>query len=185
MKKKLLALVLAVALIFMYGCGTEQNSNSVKKSKKSTRTEQRKKSTSKKKSDTSKKKSESGENDPDDPANNDPTADTSKKNTTSQMEKKYIGTWEQQGLLMSDGSLDNSDGSTGTIVIKSDGTYRVNIKDMNGKATKESGKWSLNSKKKVVLGSLIMGINDDGYLLRYSGERDGKGFRLYYAFKKK
>lgn len=200
MKKKIIAMVLIAGLIFAYGCGSSGN-NSGSSSKKSTKaksqTEETQKSSS---SDSSSESSgssgsqsssqsssdtqQSGENDPGDAGNNDPTAETAKNNTVQQMKDKYVGSWTQKGLLMSDGSIDDSDGSTGSLTVRSDGTYTLSLKDSDGKTTETSGKWSVNSDKKLVVGSYTMGIDDNGYLLRDSGQRDGKGFHLYYAMKK-
>ncbi len=201
MKKKILAVVLIAGLIFMYGCGSSGGNS--KSSSKSGRSSKQTESTQKKSDNNSSSSSakngtgssssddsasassseQSGENDPGDAGNNDPTKETAQNNTVQQMKQKYIGSWEEKGLLMSDGSIDDSDGSSGTLTVKSDGTYTMSLTDSNGKTTETSGNWSINSDKKLVVGSYTMGIDDNGYLLRDSGQRDGKGFHLYYAFK--
>ncbi|MGN1382450.1 MAG: hypothetical protein ACI4W2_06485 [Eubacterium sp.] len=203
MKKKILAVLLIAGLIFMYGCGssggnTKSSSKSGKSAKQSESTQSKSGSSSgssasnsknengSSSSDSSSSSSEqSGENDPGDAGNNDPTKETAQNNTVQQMKEKYIGSWEEKGLLMSDGSIDDSDGSSGSLTVKSDGTYTMSLTDSNGKTTETSGKWSINSDKKLVVGSCTMGIDDNGYLLRDSGQRDGKGFHMYYAFKSK
>jgi hypothetical protein len=197
MKKKILAVVLIAGLIFMYGCGSSggnsKNSSKSGRSSKQTESAQKKSdsssasSSAKNGSDssTSSTSEQSGENDPGDAGNNDPTKETAQNNTVQQMKQKYIGSWEEKGLLMSDGSIDDSDGSSGTLTVKDDGTYTMSLTDSDGKPTETSGNWSINSDKKLVVGSYTMGIDDNGYLLRDSGQRDGKGFRLYYAFKSK
>jgi hypothetical protein len=197
MKKKILAVVLIAGLIFMYGCGSSggnsKSSSKSGRSSKQTESAQKKSdsssasSSAKNGSDssTSSTSEQSGENDPGDAGNNDPTKETAQNNTVQQMKQKYIGSWEEKGLLMSDGSIDDSDGSSGTLTVKDDGTYTMSLTDSDGKTTETSGNWSINSDKKLVVGSYTMGIDDNGYLLRDSGQRDGKGFRLYYAFKSK
>ena len=197
MKKKILAVVLIAGLIFMYGCGSSggnsKNSSKSGRSSKQTESAQKKSdsssasSSAKNGSDssTSSTSEQSGENDLGDAGNNDPTKETAQNNTVQQMKQKYIGSWEEKGLLMSDGSIDDSDGSSGTLTVKDDGTYTMSLTDSDGKTTETSGNWSINSDKKLVVGSYTMGIDDNGYLLRDSGQRDGKGFRLYYAFKSK
>ena len=194
MKKKLIAVVLIAGLIFAYGCGNSESKSgdSGISTKSKSQTEETQKSSKKdsgsssseSQQNSSSESAQSGENDPGDAGNNDPTAETAQNNTVQQMKEKYIGSWTQKGLLMSDGSIDDSDGSTGTLTVKDDGTYTLTLKDSDGKTTENSGKWSVNSDKKLVVGSYTMGIDDNGYLLRDSGQRDGKGFRLYYAMKK-
>ncbi len=185
MKKKILAIVLIAGLVLMYGCGSSKTDKKSTSSKAKTQTEESQNSSSSSSSSDNSSTAESGENDPGDAGNNDPTAETAKNNTEQQMEDKYVGSWEQEGLLMSDGSIDDSDGSTGSLTVNSDGTYSMTIKDADGNTTDTSGKWTINSDKKLVVGDYKMGIDDNGYLLRDSGQRDGKGFHLYYAMKKK
>ena len=55
---------------------------------------------------------------------------------------------------------------------------------MNGKKIKEEGTWKLNANKQIVAGDYTMGIDDSGYLLKDTGERDGKGRKMKYAFAK-
>ncbi|MFC2661744.1 MAG: hypothetical protein ACFNYI_01225 [Eubacterium sp.] len=200
MKKKILAVVLIAGLIFMYGCGSSggnsKSSSKSGRSSKQTESAQKKSDSSSASSSanngsgsssdsTTSSSDQSGENDPGDAGNNDPTKETAQNNTVQQMKQKYIGSWEEKGLLMSDGSIDDSDGSSGTLTVKDDGTYTMSLTDSDGKTTQTSGNWSINSDKKLVVGSYTMGIDDNGYLLRDSGQRDGKGFHLYYAFKSK
>ena len=61
---------------------------------------------------------------------------------------------------------------------------RNNGVDVNGKKIKEEGTWKLNANKQIVAGDYTMGIDDSGYLLKDTGERDGKGRKMKYAFAK-
>ena len=128
------------------------------------------------------KKEEEG--DEDDPENYDSTADTGKKSSTDAMMQRYIGTWEEQGILQGSGDLDTSTGSTCTYIFNSDFSYTAKGKDINGKKIDEKGTWKLNANKQIVAGSYTMGIDDSGYLLKDTGERDGKGRKMKYAFAK-
>ena len=117
-----------------------------------------------------------------DPANIDTTDAVSEANSEDEMKQKYIGTWKMVGLLFWEGSTENA--GKCTIKVNEDGTYTMKG-TIEGESVDRSGNWSLNSKKKLVLGDDKLGINEDGYLLLYSGQRDGKGNKLNYAFKKK
>lgn len=130
-----------------------------------------------------KKKKEEEEN-ADDPANADSTAETGQNSTVDAMTKRYVGRWEQQGLIQSDGNLDTSTGSHCTYVFSSDHTYTARGVDVNGEKIKENGTWELNSNKQIVAGKYTMGIDESGYLLKDTGERDGKGRKMKYAFSK-
>lgn len=122
--------------------------------------------------------------DADDPANADTTADTGKNATVDEMTKRYIGRWEQQGLIQSDGNLDTTSGSHCTYVINADKTYTAKGVDVNGNKINEKGKWKLNANKQLVCGKYTLGIDESGYLLKDTGERDGKGRKIKYAFTK-
>ena len=84
---------------------------------------------------------------------------------------------------MSDGSIDG-EGVSGKYVIKSNGDYIADVTYADGSTDKGSGKWSVNGDKKLVAGSAVMGLDKESRLLKDSGERDGKGNRLFYAFVK-
>ena len=135
-----------------------------------------------KKEEEERKKEEEG--DEDDPENYDSTVETGKKASTEAMMQRYIGTWEQQGILLGGGDLSTSDGSTCTYIFNSDFSYTAKGKDINGKKIDESGTWKLNANKQIVAGSSTMGIDESGYLLKDTGERDGKGRKMKYAFAK-
>ena len=117
-------------------------------------------------------------------ANYDSTEDTGKNATTEAMIQRYIGTWEQQGILQGGGDLDTTTGSYCTYIFNSDFSYTAKGKDVNGKKINEDGTWKLNANKQIVAGSYTMGIDDSGYLLKDTGERDGKGRKMKYAFAK-
>ena len=135
-----------------------------------------------KKEEEARKKEEEG--DEDDPENYDSTEDTGKNATTEAMIQRYIGTWEQQGILQGGGDLDTTTGSYCTYIFNSDFSYTAKGKDVNGKKINEDGTWKLNANKQIVAGSYTMGIDDSGYLLKDTGERDGKGRKMKYAFAK-
>ena len=130
------------------------------------------------------KRKKEEEGDEDDPENYDSTEDTGKDSTIDAMTKRYIGTWEQQGILQGGGDLDTSTGSYCTYIFNSDYSYTAKGKDMNGKKINEEGTWKLNDKKQIVAGDFTMGIDDSGYLLKDTGQRDGKGRKMKYAFAK-
>ena len=136
-----------------------------------------------KKREKEKKKKEEEENE-DDPANADSTKETGQNSSVDAMTKRYVGRWEQQGLIQSDGNLDTSTGSHCTYVFSSDHTYTARGVDVNGNKIKENGTWELNSDKQIVAGKYTMGIDESGYLLKDTGERDGKGRKMKYAFSK-
>lgn len=117
------------------------------------------------------------------PGNADPTGSVAKDKSSDEMESLYVGTWTIKGVLLSDGSIDG-EGVSGNFVIKSDGSYTADVTYADGSTDKGSGKWSVNSDKKLVAGSAVMGLDSQSRLLKDSGERDGKGNRLYYAFVK-
>lgn len=129
-------------------------------------------------------KREAEEGDADDPANADTTADTGKNATVDEMTARYVGRWEQQGIILSDGNLDTTSGSHCTYVINADKTYTAKGIDIGGAKINEKGKWKLNSKKQLVCGKYTLGIDESGYLLKDTGERDGKGRKIKYAFAK-
>lgn len=131
-----------------------------------------------------KRRQEEEEGDEDDPVNDDSTKDTGKSATTDAMTKRYVGTWEQQGVLQGDGNLDTSTGSSCTYVFNADYTYTAKGKDINGKTINENGTWKLNANKQIVAGGYTMGIDESGYMLKDTGERDGKGRKMRYAFSK-
>ena len=137
-----------------------------------------------KKREKERKKREAEEEDDEDPVNADSTKETGQNATVDEMTKRYIGRWEQQGIIQSDGNLDTSNGSHCTYVFNSDYTYTARGKDASGKKIKEDGTWTLNSNKQIVAGKYTMGIDESGYLLKDTGERDGKGRKMKYAFSK-
>lgn len=206
MRKKLfiVALVLAVIAAFTAGCGKTDKTSSSSSGTSSVSSESVQSESADSESEKSAdQKSETGESEgpkdgggsqvveppeksaptAEDPGNNDPTETVSKTHTASQMEKKYIGTWVQKGILQSDGSIAN-DNTKSTLTVKEDGTYKLSLTDPSGTSVKE-GKWSLNGDKKLVAGDYKLGIDEKGYLLRNSGQRDGKGFWMQYAYVKK
>ena len=69
-------------------------------------------------------------------------------------------------------------------MINADKTYTAKGVDINGEKINESGKWKLNGNKQLVCGNYTLGIDDSGYLLKDTGERDGKGRKIKYAFSK-
>ena len=131
-----------------------------------------------------KEKEEQEQGDADDPANADSTAETGKNETVDDMTKRYIGRWEQQGVIQSDGNLDTSSGSHCTYVINADKTYTAKGVDVSGSKINEKGTWKLNANKQLVCGKYTLGLDESGYLLKDTGERDGKGRKLKYAFSK-
>ena len=130
------------------------------------------------------KEEEKEEEEEDDPMNADPTKDTGEGSTVEAMEKRYIGRWEMQGIIQGDGNLDTSTGAHCTYVFSADHTYTARGKDLSGKKIKENGTWELNANKQIVAGKYTMGIDGSGYLLKDTGERDGKGRKMKYAFTK-
>jgi hypothetical protein len=179
MKNKLFViLVICLFGAFCFACSYMNFSKNDSTKSKTTKTEQAKDNSSSSDEKTS-KDSKSADVDPGDA---DTTDSTSANNTAAQMKAKFIGTWELKGILYSDGSF--SKAGTCKYVIKADGTYTCKGETAGGSAINESGSWSLNSDKKLVTGKNTMGINGDGYMLKYTGERDGKGNKLNYAFEK-
>ena len=71
-----------------------------------------------------------------------------------------------------------------TFTFEEDGTYTF-VDKTEGNEKEESGNWAVNSSNQLVIREFTLTISEEGYLLWDSGERDGKGRRLYYAFKKK
>lgn len=124
------------------------------------------------------------EGDPEDPANADSTAAYGSKRTQEQMKSEFIGKWELQGVLINSGDLDPTTGATGKYVIKADGTYTSSGTDANGNSMKGKGRWILNENNQLVAGDDTLGIDESGYLLRDTGERDGKGRKMKYAYAK-
>ena len=57
------------------------------------------------------------------------------------MIQRYIGTWEQQGILQGGGDLDTTTGSYCTYIFNSDFSYTAKGKDVNGKKINEDGTW--------------------------------------------
>lgn len=179
MKKKLfVVMMIGLLAVFCFACGNKTTSKSDSSKSDSTKTEQAKDDSSS----TDEKTTEDSKSADVDPGDADTTDSTSANNTAAQMKTKFIGTWQLKGILNSDGSF--SGAGTCKYVIKSDGTYTCKGETGDGTAINESGSWSLNSDKKLVEGKYTMGINGDGYMLKYTGERDGKGNKLNYAFKK-
>ena len=138
----------------------------------------------KKRREKQKEKEKEDAEDDDDPANADTTAETGRNASVSDMMQRYIGTWEQQGIIQSDGNLDTSSGSHCKYVINQDKTYTAKGVDINGEKINEKGRWELNANKQLVCGDYTLGIDDSGYLLKDTGERDGKGRKIKYAFSK-
>lgn len=124
------------------------------------------------------------EEDEDDPMNADSTKETGQNSTVDAMTKRYVGKWEQQGIIMSDGNLDTTSGSYCTYVFNADKTYTAKGEDAGGNKINEKGTWKLNANKQIVAGDYTMGIDESGYLLKDTGERDGKGRKMKYAFSK-
>ena len=137
-----------------------------------------------KKEQKAKEKAEREAAEAEDPANADGTIETGQNATAEEMIKRYVGKWVLQGIIQSDGNLDTSSGAKCTYVINSDKTYTAKGKDVNGKKIDEKGKWKLNENKQLVCGKSTLGIDDSGYLLKDTGERDGKGRKIKYAFSK-
>ena len=131
-----------------------------------------------------KRKEEEEEEDDDDPMNEDSTADTGQNTSAEGMMQRYIGRWEQQGVIQSDGNIDSSTGAHCTYIFNADKTYTAKGVDVSGNKIDEQGTWSLNAKKQIVAGQYTMGIDESGYLLKDTGERDGRGRKMKYAFSK-
>ena len=123
------------------------------------------------------------EGDPEDPANADPTDDVTLSEDASEMERRYTGVWTFCGIRYWEGSFDESVTGTSVYRIYGDGTYEAEG-DENGTVLDEKGTWTLNEKNKLVAGDAVMGIDSEGYLLKSTGERDGKGRKLNYAYRK-
>lgn len=195
-KKGLIALIVVLCIALAAGLyiiiKDELNSSNSSSSNKSTVSEESQDtedadtttedSSSEESSDSSESSSSSSDIDASDPGNYDPT-DSTKNTKASKLKKKAIGTWVQSGIQYSDGSTEG-DGSSCTYVIKSDGTYTANGKTTAGKAYNTNGKWSVKNGK-IVLGSTSLGFNSSGQLLKYTGTRDGKGYKLFYVYNKK
>ena len=130
------------------------------------------------------KEEEENEDDIDDPVNADSTEETGQNASPEAMTKRYTGRWEMQGLIQSDGNLDSSSSAHCTYVFNADHTYTARGVDLSGNKIKEDGSWKLNSNKQIVAGKFTMGIDESGYLLKDTGERDGKGRKIKYAFAK-
>lgn len=131
-----------------------------------------------------KKEEEENEDDIDDPMNADSTEETGQNASAETMTKRYIGRWEMQGLIQSDGNLDTSTSAHCTYVFNADYTYTARGTDVSGNRIQEDGTWKLNSNKQIVAGKYTLGIDESGYLLKDTGERDGKGRKIKYAFQK-
>lgn len=122
------------------------------------------------------------EDEDEDPANADPTIGGDEDTATDDdLLRRYIGTWTLKGIEFRDGSFE--DAGKCTIEVMRDGTYTMKGK-IEGKKVNRKGNWTINDKKKLVLDEDKLGVNDEGYLLMYSGQRDGKGSKLYYAFQR-
>lgn len=183
MKKKIfVVLLIALLSVFCIACGSKSTSKSDTSSKDSDTTSSEQASNDSDSTSTS-DEATTDEGDSEDPANADQTEDNS-SSSTSAVKAKYVGTWKLKGILYSDGSIVSDGAGSAKYVIKSDGTYTETGKDADGNTISDSGSWSLNSKNKLVAGSATMGINSKGYMLKYTGQRDGKGNKLNYAFKK-
>ncbi len=124
------------------------------------------------------------EGDEDDPVNDDSTKETGKNSTSDAMLQRYTGTWELQGILQGGGDLDTSTGAYCTYVFNPDYSYTAKGEDISGNKIDEKGTWMLNSNKQIVAGKYTMGIDESGYMLKDTGERDGKGRKMKYAFAK-
>ncbi len=174
MKKKLFTLLLAGALtVCLCACGGGQEQTQ-EEPQQTAQTEQPQEE---------EPAEEAPETDPEDPGNTDPTA------STADMEKeeaqaRYIGMWKLSGFLMSDGSLDMTGCGEEVYRIDGDGNYTLEGTSPEGDEIEEAGTWSLDETNHIVMGNVVMGFNEDGYLLKDSGERDGKGFKLHYAYSK-
>ena len=115
-----------------------------------------------------------------DPANVDPTVGDD-GSSDDDVQRRYIGTWTLKGIEFSDGSFE--DAGKCTVEVLRDGSYTMTGK-LSGEKVDRKGQWSISEKKKLVLDDDTLGVNDEGYLLMYSGQRDGKGYKLYYAFQR-
>ena len=123
------------------------------------------------------------EEEDEDPANADPTiGGDDDQATDDDLQRRYVGTWTLKGLEFRDGSFE--DAGKCTVEIMRDGTYTMKGK-LDGEKVDRKGTWTINEKKKLVMDEKDkLGVNDEGYLLMYSGQRDGKGSKLYYAFQR-
>lgn len=178
MKKKVFVIFMICLMVaFCFACGSKSSTKDKDSSGSKSDTEQAQSGDS----DSSDSTAKTDEGDSGDPANEDTTAATTENKTDAQASKMFIGTWKMKGLLDSDGSI--TDAGSCKYIINKDGSYTAKG-TIDGKDIAESGTWTLGDKKKLVAGDQTLGINSDGYMLRYSGERNGKGYKLYYAFKK-
>ena len=189
MKKRVLVLILTAALmVSAAACGSSKKGAS--EGKKSGKTTEQKKTEEKSEAEqqAAKKAQEEKEQaknaDPEDPAASSGAMQNHSSEKESKMKARYVGTWVMKGILMRDGSLEGTGGVSGKYVIREDGTYTSSMTNPEGGQTSAGGNWSLNSSKDLSADT-VLGISENGkYLLRDSGQRDGKGFRMYYAYAK-
>jgi|GEM_PF-1309366 len=170
-------------VILSMDLATEEAMQKYAEAKDKEESEKKKKELKKKKKQQAKKKKQE-EPDKDDPMNADQTEYIGKNQSKAKMRKRYAGTWTFQGVVLSDGNLDMSTKASGKYVFKKDGTYTFKGKNLKGKKIKESGKWKLDGSKRLIAGKYTLGIDGSGYLLKDSGQRDGKGRKMKYAFAK-
>lgn len=189
MKKRVLVLILTAALmVSAAACGSSKKGAS--EGKKSGKTTEQKKTEEKSEAEqqAAKKAQEEKEQaknaDPEDPAASSGAMQNHSSEKESKVKARYVGTWVMKGILMRDGSLEGTGGVSGKYVIREDGTYTSSMTNPEGGKTSAGGNWSLNSSKDLSADT-VLGISENGkYLLRDSGQRDGKGFRMYYAYAK-
>lgn len=189
MKKRVLVLILTAALmVSAAACGSSKKGTS--EGKKSGKTTEQKKTEEKSEAEqqAAKKAQEEKEQaknaDPEDPAASSGAMQNHSSEKESKVKARYVGTWVMKGILMRDGSLEGTGGVSGKYVIREDGTYTSSMTNPEGGKTSAGGNWSLNSSKDLSADT-VLGISENGkYLLRDSGQRDGKGFRMYYAYAK-
>lgn len=191
MKKRVLVLILTAALmVSAAACGSSKKGTS--EGKKSGKTTEQKKTEEKseaeqqaaKKAQEEKEQEQAKNADPEDPAASSGTMQNHSSEKESKVKARYVGTWVMKGILMRDGSLEGTGGVSGKYVIREDGTYTSSMTNPEGGKTSAGGNWSLNSSKDLSADT-VLGISENGkYLLRDSGQRDGKGFRMYYAYVK-
>ena len=123
-----------------------------------------------------------GSSDPEDPANSVPTSgipDLPK----DEAQAAYIGVWKLTGILFSDGSV-IADGSKGRYRIRQDGTYLLTGEKADTGPFTENGQWAMSEENVLLAGEAELLLDKEGRLLKYTGQRDGKGHRLYYVYRK-
>lgn len=191
MKKRVLVLLLAAAMVVSAtACGSSKSGSSGEKDTQK-KTEQKKtdekseaEQQAAKKAQEEKEQEQAKKADAEDPAASSGAMQNHSDEKTSKVKAKYVGTWVMKGILLRDGSLDSTGGVSGKYVIREDGTYTSSMTNPEGGKTSAGGNWSLNDSKNLSADT-VLGISENGkYLLRDSGQRDGKGFRMYYAYVK-